>query len=432
MIFSLDIMPWVGWVGLLGLCWGLPWRQPISESQMRVFLLVGSVFSAVFFVVFALYGRAQWLLEWSILLGSMNYLFIGLMLRSFRLDMKVAQLRRGSAASTTLMVVWTLACFYATEAINVASSFWLGQLMLGWLFWEFFQYARTWPSASAKGMAAVVALQWIDNCFRTWMVLIGNPQWALFLQWMLLLLGLMVMLLLFGVLQQRKAMHEKHLVNSLAHELRQPLGAMRLKLEHLIHDASSLQPHQSHELLHQLISENDRAAAIIQGLRRFFDMNPLQRGVVNLSQLLDATVVRVTPDLRSRGIALVSEVAPGVQVMGDAAQLDMVIFNVLLNAREALEDMDGPVDRCIVLTLRCVQGKAELLVSDNGPGIARDDADRIFDIHFTRKAKGTGLGLWLCKTVVQEHGGVMCLQPSPKGASFLVRLPLLSPAHSGG
>lgn len=431
MIVTLDIMPWVGWLGLLGLGWGLPWRQPISESQMRIFLLVGSVFSAVFFVVFALYGRAQWLLEWSILLGSMNYLFVSLMLRSFRLDMTVAQLRRGSTAAMTLMVVWTLACFYATEVINVAASFWLGQLMLGWVFWEFFQYSKTWPSASAKGMAVVVALQWIDNCLRTWMVLIGNTQWALFLQWMLLLLGLMVMLLLIGVLQQRKAMHEQHMVNSLAHELRQPLGAMRLTLEHLIHDASSLQPHKSHELLHQLISENDRAAAIIQGLRRFFDMNPLQRGVVNLSQLLDATVVRVTPDLRSRGIGLVSEVAPGVQVMGDAAQLDMVIFNVVLNAREALENMEEATDRFIVLTLRCSQGQAELLVADNGPGISPGDVGQIFDIHFTRKAKGTGLGLWLCKTVLQEHGGVICLQPSPKGASFLVRLPLLSPAHAG-
>ncbi|WP_291935320.1 HAMP domain-containing sensor histidine kinase [Limnohabitans sp.] len=392
---------------------------------MWLFLLTGSVMSALFFVAFALYGQQKWLLEWSILLGSMNYMFIGLMFRSFRLDLSVPQLRQGSAVALLLMVLWTWSCFHSTEAMSVAASFGLGQLMLGWFCWELYQYARIWPSWSAKSMAALVALQFVDNFFRTWMVLIGNTTWSLLLHWMLLLLGLLVMLLLFGVLQMRKAQQEQHLVNSLAHELRQPLGAMRLKLEHLIHDGSEMSPTDAHDLLHQLISENDRATAIIQGLRRFFDLSQMQRQPMDLSAMLQAMRLRLQPDLASQGIALEAQLEDGVQVLGDAAQLDMVVYNLLLNAREALQEQEGRVGCKIGLSLRTEARQAVLCVTDNGPGVALADAARIFEIHFTRKAKGMGLGLWLCRTVVQEHGGKLSLMPSVQGAQFVITLPLL-------
>lgn len=421
----IDMMGWLGWLCLLGLGFGLPWWGITTERQVRFFLLAGSLMSAVFFAVFSMYGKQKWLLEWSILLGSMNYIFIGLLLRLFRLDLSAVQLRQGSVAAMVLMVSWTWSCFHSSEAMNVAASFWLGQLMLGWIFWEFYQYARTWPSWSAKSMAVLVSLQFIDNFFRTWMVLIDNAVWSLFLHWMLLLLGLMVMLLLFDVLQQRKDRQDQHLVNSLAHELRQPLGAMRLKLEHLIHDGSSMGPQEAHDLLHQLISENDRATAIIQGLRRFFDLSQIQRHVLDLSQLLQLMVERVQPDLRSRGIGLVSSVQPGVHVLGDAAQLDMVIYNLLLNAREALQDQDEQAGRLIHLKLSTLDQSALVSVVDNGPGVDSPDAERIFEIHFTRKAKGMGLGLWLCQTVVQEHQGHLNLVPTAHGAEFVMHLPLI-------
>ena len=425
-----DWLVWAGWLSLISLGLGLPWRGPITERQMWLFLLAGSVMSALFFVAFALYGQQKWLLEWSILLGSMNYMFIGLMLRSFRLDLSVAQLRQGSAAAMLVMVLWTWGCFHSTEAMNVVASFWLGQLMLGWLCWELYQYARIWPSWSAKAMAFLVALQFIDNIFRTWMVLIENTVWSLLLHWLLLLLGLMVMLLLFGVLQQRKSQQEQHLVNSLAHELRQPLGAMRLKLEHLIHDASAMAPKEAHDLLHQLMAENDRATAIIHGLRRFFDLSQMQRQPLDWSAMLQAMASRLKPELDSCGIALETQLQSGVQVLGDAAQLDMVVFNLLLNAREALQEQEGRPGRVIRLSLHAEAHQAVLCVADNGPGVALADAGRIFEIHFTRKPKGMGLGLWLCRTVVQEHGGKLALAPSGQGARFMITLPLLGSASS--
>lgn len=420
-----DLLTWMGWLCLIGLGFGLPWRRLITERQMRVFLLTGSVISALFFVFFALYGNQKWILEWSILLGSMNYMFIGLMLRSFRLDMSVAQLRQGSAVAMLIMVLWTWSCFHSNEAMSVAASFWLGQVMLGWLCWELYQYALIRPSWSAKAMTVLVALQFIDNIFRTWMVLIENTTWSLLLHWLLLLLGLMVMLLLYGVLQERKAQQEQNLVNSLAHELRQPLGAMRLKLEHLIHDAAAMAPKDSHELLHQLIAENDRATAIIQGLRRFFDLSQMQRQPMDLSAMLTEMATRLKTDLQSIGIALEIHLQSGVQVLGDAAQLDMVVYNLLLNAREALQEQEGRPGRMIRLSLHAEAHHAVLCVADNGPGVTPADADLIFEVHFTRKAKGMGLGLWLCRTVVQEHGGKLSLMPSVQGAKFVMILPLL-------
>lgn len=415
---------WLGWVGLLGLGLGLPWRGAITDRQMRLFFLVGSVLSAIYFAVFALYGGDQSMLEWAVLMGSMNYLFIGLMLRSYRLGLSVRQLRGGSAAAMVLMVSWTWACFHSTEAMNVASSFWLGQLMLGWIFWECWQYSRRWPSWSAKGMAIVLALQIIDNFLRTWMVLAGNATWSLLLHWWLLLMGLVVMLLLFDVLQQRKAQLEQSLVGSLAHELRQPLGSMRLKLEHLIADAPSMRPHQAQALLHQLISENDRATAIIQGLRRFFDVSQMQRQNTDLSTLLERLVERLGPDLQSRGMVLEADLQKGVYLLADASQLDMAVYNLVLNAREALQNDPDRGPGCIALRLRATPTEVQLDVSDNGPGVPAQHAARIFDIHFSTKAKGMGLGLWLCRKVVDEHGGQLELLPGAGGAQFRLRLPV--------
>ena len=427
---GMEFMVWMGWLGLLGLGLGLPWRGPITEGQMWRFVLSGSLLVAIYFAVFSMYVGQRWLLEWAVKFGSMIYMFIALMVRSFRLDLTLKQLRLGSAAVMSLIVTWTLAGFHSTPGMNVASAFWLGQLMLGWVFWEFFQYARTWPSWSIKSMTVLVGLQLIDNVVRTWMVIMGNEPWALFLHWMLLLLGLLVMLLLFDVLQQRKSQQEQHLVNSLAHELRQPLGAMRLKLEHLIHDAPSMPAREADELLHQLISENDRASAIIQGLRRFFDLSQVQRQPMNLSAMLEGMVARMRPDLSSRGIALEADLQQGVWVLADAAQLDMVVYNLLLNAREALQEMEDQVGRTIRLHLSVVGDMAQLRVKDNGPGVSKANAHRIFEIHFTSKAKGTGLGLWLCRAVVQEHGGQLTLMPSEQGAEFLISLPLVAESNT--
>ncbi|WP_346308838.1 HAMP domain-containing sensor histidine kinase [Limnohabitans sp.] len=302
---------------------------------------------------------------------------------------------------------------------------------MGWLFWECYQYARVWPSWSSKGMAVLLAIQLFCNFVRTGAVIEGYAQWALFLHWTLAFMGLMMFFLFFDVLQLRKAEQEQHLVNSLAHELRQPLGAMRLKLEHLIHDAPSMPDHEASDLLHQLVSENDRASAIIQGLRRFFDMSQVQRQPMNLSEMLEGMVARIRPDLSSRGMALEADVQPGIRVLADASQLDMVVYNLLLNAREALQEMEDQVGRSIRLHLCAVGDVAQLQVIDNGPGVSRDNAHRIFEIHFTSKAKGTGLGLWLCRAVVQEHGGQLALLPSDRGAAFEVRLPLLAESYEG-
>lgn len=427
---DLSFMGWLGWLGLLGLGLGLPWRGPITDQQMRIFVLICSGVSLVFFVVFALYSGQMWVLEWSVLLGSVNYMVIGLMFRSFRLNTSVSQLRWGSASAVFFLVIWSLTCFHGTPEMTLVASL-LGQLMMGWLFWECYQYARVWPSWSSKGMVVLLVLQLLGNFVRTGAVMAGHAQWALFLHWVLAFLGLMLFFLLLDVLQQRKAQQEQQLVNSMAHELRQPLGAMRLKLEHLIHDAPSMPDREAADLLHQLVSENDRASAIIQGLRRFFDMSQAQRQPMNLSEMLEGMVARMRPDFSSRGMALEADVQPGVRVLADAAQLDMVVYNLLLNAREALLEMEEQVDRSVRVHLRAVGDVAQLRVMDNGPGVSKDNAQRIFEIHFTSKAKGTGLGLWLCRAVVQEHGGQLALLPSDRGAAFEVRLPLLAEASVG-
>lgn len=429
----LENLRWMGWFVLIGLGMALPWGGHITQKHLRFFLLASCFSSAIYFAVFAMYVRQPWPLEWSVLLGSMTYIFTAMMLRNYRLGLSVQQMRQFSAWAMVIMMAWAWFCFHSTPDMNTASSFWLGQLMLGWVFWEYRAYAKVWPSWSAKAMTALVGLQLVDNFFRTLMVMNGWDDWALLFHWMLLLIGLMVLVLFFDVLHQRKTEHEQHLVNSLAHELRQPLGAMRLKLEHLIHEAPAMPAQEAHELLHQLISENDRATAIIQGLRRFFDLSQMQRHSLDLSGMLEGMMARLAPDLRARGIALEVELESNVTVFADAAQLDMVLFNLMSNACEALDAQEDQSERLIRVALKSRQQLAFITIADNGPGVPPENRSRIFEIHFSSKAKGMGLGLWLSRQVMKDHGGQLALRASDRGAEFVLSMPLFRsvPSQAG-
>ena len=127
--------------------------------------------------------------------------------------------------------------------------------------------------------------------------------------------------------------------------------------------------------------------------------------------------------LAQADVDLVLDIEPGLpQVTGDRVQLQQVLVNLLLNAAQAMAGRDPP--RQLVVTAQRVDQHVEITVYDTGPGIAEPDIERLFKPFFTTKPNGMGMGLAICRTTVESHGGQLTVESRlGQGASFRITLP---------
>jgi two-component system NtrC family sensor kinase len=135
--------------------------------------------------------------------------------------------------------------------------------------------------------------------------------------------------------------------------------------------------------------------------------------------------------MRSSGIDVEQDIPPDLpKLLCDPDQMQQVMMNLLVNARQALEEQPQP--RRVRITARANRDAVELSVADTGPGIAEAIRARIFDPFFTTKpvGAGTGIGLGVSRGIVEAHGGTLTLAPTDRGACFVVRLPLRAANHA--
>ncbi|HEX8325218.1 MAG TPA: ATP-binding protein [Tepidisphaeraceae bacterium] len=154
-----------------------------------------------------------------------------------------------------------------------------------------------------------------------------------------------------------------------------------------------------------------------------------EHGDVRVQNLVDETLLVLARDPQKDGIALRVQVPPGLSVRGDPVQLEQVLLNLLINARQAMLGKAGSI------TIKAIDlpetNQVRLSVIDTGPGIAPQNLDKIFDPFFTTKgtarrgeSRGTGLGLAICREIIDAHGGRIDVQSEPgKGTTFLLTLP---------
>jgi signal transduction histidine kinase len=155
-----------------------------------------------------------------------------------------------------------------------------------------------------------------------------------------------------------------------------------------------------------------------------------QHGKVEVMKILEESLAVLARDPSKDGIALRVQVSPELKVLGDSIQLEQVLLNLLINARQA---MLGPTGRGGSLTIRADANhesrEATIHVTDTGPGIKPEHLEKIWEPFFTTKTrpgtKGTGLGLAICKEIVEGHNGSIDVQSQPgKGTTFTIRLPM--------
>ena len=222
-------------------------------------------------------------------------------------------------------------------------------------------------------------------------------------------------------LQREKLAELGRLVAGIAHEINNPLAIIAYAME-LLRREGELLPFQV-EMADKIELEVERLRTLTGGLLALSSSREGHRRLVVLNDLADEVLHLVRFELQRQGIGLETEFAELPLIQADTGKLKQVVINLVMNAAQAIAGAGTVTLR----TLRLGESAIELSVSDTGPGIREELHESIFAPFFTTKpeGEGTGLGLYLCRTIVREHGGEIVLESSPgNGATFRVQLPV--------
>jgi two-component system NtrC family sensor kinase len=222
------------------------------------------------------------------------------------------------------------------------------------------------------------------------------------------------------------------LVSGIAHELNNPLTSIQGYAQLLV---SRRSPSDRIADARRISQEAARAGRIVKNLLLFSREAKPERRAVNLNEVIERTVALRAYELKIENIAVeLTFDATLPRALADAAQLQQVVLNLIVNAEQAIQmgrSQGGTHGRIRIRTRRLSGDRIGMDIFDDGPGISPDIVSRVFDPFFTTKpvGVGTGLGLSIVYGIVQEHGGEVGVESQPgHGAKLTIELPVLSTA----
>jgi PAS domain S-box-containing protein len=222
------------------------------------------------------------------------------------------------------------------------------------------------------------------------------------------------------------------LTASLAHEVNQPIAAAVTSANSCLHwlagDVPNLEKARAAAM--RIVSDGTRAAEIISRIRLLFQKGAPQQELVDVNEVIEEMIVLLHGEATRYSISLRTELAADLpQVMGDRVQLQQVMMNLMVNAIDAMKNADG-MRELAIKSQRAEDEQVFVSVSDTGMGLPPEQADRIFDAFFTTKPHGTGMGLRICRSIVESHGGRLWADNnSSRGARFCFTLSNRAEAH---
>jgi PAS domain S-box-containing protein len=221
------------------------------------------------------------------------------------------------------------------------------------------------------------------------------------------------------------------LTASIAHEVNQPLAAIAANGEAALRWLGRTPPEveRLRGLTADMISDARRASDIVAHVRSMASPQVGRHERVALNGVVEEALALLDSQLAKCGTLAVPELQPDLpEIMGDPIQLQQVVVNLLLNAMQAMARKPGSRVRVRVWA---DSGEVYLTVSDNGPGIQADDLQRLFSSFFTTKPDGMGIGLAICRTILEAHGGsISAGNLEGGGACFQVRLPTIDQSRA--
>jgi signal transduction histidine kinase len=215
---------------------------------------------------------------------------------------------------------------------------------------------------------------------------------------------------------------------SLAHEVNQPLCAIALNAEAVRRTLDGRAPTRfdMRAALDDIVLHSRRASAIIGRMRALFRNETTERRPLDVNATIGDVTTLVHGEVARHGIALSYALDASLPpVQGDVVQLQQVMLNLLVNACEALEAAEAGQRALTITTARREPGHVEISVRDTGPGVAAHDPERLFAPFVTSKPNGLGMGLAICRSIVESHGGrIWATRNDDRGLTVHVVLPV--------
>jgi signal transduction histidine kinase len=221
---------------------------------------------------------------------------------------------------------------------------------------------------------------------------------------------------------------------SIAHEINQPLAAIAnnasASLRWLGQDPPNVK--RARSVLERVVSDAGRAGDVIGSIRGMLAKGGQERAELDVNDLIREVMTFARADLKHHGITARTELAEDLpHIAGVRVQLQQVLLNLIANAAESMASVEK---RARVLTVRSQKsGDCDILVTveDTGSGIDPADLERVFDAFFSTKPEGMGMGLSICRSIIEAHGGRISASPARGGGSvFQVSLPCDEPSQA--
>ena len=211
------------------------------------------------------------------------------------------------------------------------------------------------------------------------------------------------------------------LTASITHEVNQPLTAA-VTYALAARRWLSAEPPNFHEVddaLALIVKEGNRAGEVVGRIRALIKKAPARKDAVAIDDAILEVIALTRTEVANNGVSVRTQLAEGLPpVQGDRVQLQQVLLNLILNAIEAMRDVDEK-ERELLISARDEPGGVSVEVRDSGPGFAPAALERVFEAFYTTKPGGLGLGLSICRSIIEAHNGRLWASPNvPRGAIF--------------
>jgi PAS domain S-box-containing protein len=217
------------------------------------------------------------------------------------------------------------------------------------------------------------------------------------------------------------------LTASIAHEIVQPLSAVVTNGNTCLHwlDDKTIDLAEARSAAQRAVRDAERANDIIRRIQALMTKNESQRIKLDMNGVVKEVLALSYSELLKRKVTVRTELAATLpSVFGDRVQLQQLMLNLILNGVEAMTSVAGRLKELTIETREDGADHVLVLVRDSGVGLNSERADKIFDAFFTTKPEGTGMGLTICRSIIEAHDGSIWASPGiPHGAVFQFRLP---------
>ena len=214
---------------------------------------------------------------------------------------------------------------------------------------------------------------------------------------------------------------------SIAHEVKQPLAAMVAQSGAAMRWLAQKTPNlaEARAALGKIQVAGDRASQVVENLRSMFRKESSERRPLDVNSLIENVLGLTRREAQKHGVEVQVSLfeGPMPEISGDQAQLEQVFLNLIMNAIEAMGSSTSGVRTLEIKSAASDTGDVLVTVADSGPGVPVEKFDKIFDAFFTTKPEGMGMGLSICRSIVDAHGGRLWASRGEPGLTFYVWLP---------